>query len=288
MDTIRNPIDWTTDQLKSATRHAASIARALGGGERENLSRLPAVNKITLQDVRNALVQGFDDFVNCRTDVLALSVIYPIAGLLLWWIASNNNMLPLLFPLVSGFALLGPLAAVGFYEMSRQREQGRKVSWADAFDVVRSPAFGSMFVLGLVMLAIFLIWLVAAEAIYVAYFGPEPPASASSFLTQVFTTDAGWRMVTVGIGVGFLFAVLVLSISTVSFPMLLDRNAGLGASVVTSVRTVLANPLPMAVWGLVVAGGLLIASIPLFVGLVVAVPVLGHSTWHLYRKLVAQ
>jgi len=288
MATIRNPIEWSADHLRSATQHTASIARSLAGGEKENLSNLPAVNKIQLNDIRDAIVKGFDDFTACRTDVLALSAIYPVAGLILWWIASNNKMLPLLFPLASGFALLGPVAAVGFYEMSRQRERGKNVSWADAFDVVRSPAFGSMFVLGLILLAIFLVWLVAAQAIYMTFLGPEPPSSAVTFLTQVFTTSAGWTMAIVGVCVGFLFAALVLSISAVSFPMLLDRNAGLGASVVTSLRTVFANPIPMAAWGLIVAGGLLAASIPLLVGLVVVVPVLGHATWHLYRKLVAR
>ena len=287
MATIRNPIDWTTDHLKSATRHAASVSRALAGSETENLTKLPAINRIELRDIRNAIAEGLADFTACRTDVLALSIIYPISGLFLWWIAADNDMLPLVFPLVAGFALLGPVAAVGFYEMSRQREQGKKVSWTDAFDVLKSPAFGSLFVLGLIMLAIFLLWLVAADAIYMAYFGPEPPTSAATFLTQVLTTDTGWRMAIAGSGIGFLFAVLVLAISTVSFPMLLDRNAGIGASVVTSVRAVLANPIPMAAWGLVVSAGLLLGALPALLGLIVVIPVLGHATWHLYRRLVA-
>ena len=93
-------------------------------------------------------------------------------------------------------------------------------------------------------------------------------------------------MIVVGIGVGFLFALLVLAISVVSFPLLLDRNAGIGTAVSTSMRAVAASPGTMALWGLIVAAGLVIGSVPLFLGLVVILPVLGHATWHLYRRVV--
>jgi uncharacterized membrane protein len=215
-----------------------------------------------------------------------LCIIYPVAGLLLAWLAFGYDMLPLLFPLASGFALIGPVAAVGLYEMSRRREQGVDITWADAFGVVRAPAFGAIVVLGLLLLAIFLLWLGAAYAIYLVTLGPEPPASIGAFVRDVFTTRAGWTLIVVGVGVGFLFALLVLTISVVSFPMLLDRDVGLSTAVATSVRAVVANPGPMAVWGLIVAGGLVIGSIPLLIGLIIVMPVLGHATWHLYRKVV--
>ena len=285
MAAIRNPVEWGVDALKSAAQHSANMAQSFAGGETNNL---PAVNLIGTADIADALRKGIDDFRACRTDVLVLTAVYPLAGLVLWWMVANYHMLPLLFPIASGFALVGPVAAVGLYEMSRQRESGKTVSWVDAFDVVRSPAFGSIIVLGLCLVAIFLTWLAAAQVIYTAFLGPEPPASSAAFLEQVLTTHAGWAMALAGIAVGLLFAVLVLVISAVSFPMLLDRNIGVSAAVVTSVRTVLVNPVPMALWGLIVAGGLLAASIPLFLGLIVVVPVLGHATWHLYRKLVAR
>jgi uncharacterized membrane protein len=151
--------------------------------------------------------------------------------------------------------------------------------------VIRSR--GAILVLGLLLLTIFLFWLLVATVIYQLTLGPEPPASIATFARDVFTTSAGWTMIVVGVGVGFLFALLVLAISVVSFPLLLDRDVGLRAAVLTSIGAVAAtNPGPMAVWGLIVAGGVVIGSIPAFLGLIVVVPVLGHSTWHLYRKLV--
>jgi uncharacterized membrane protein len=169
--------------------------------------------------------------------------------------------------------------------MSRRREQGHTVSWLDALGVVYSPRFGAILLLGLLLLAIFFVWMATASAIYNVTLGPAAPESFGSFVADVFTTTAGWTMIVVGVGTGFLFAVLVLAISVISFPLLLDRDIGLPEAISTSVRAVTRNPLAMAAWGLIVAGGLVIGSIPLFLGLAVVLPVLGHATWHLYRRV---
>jgi len=231
-------------------------------------------------------MRGLADFEAYRSDVIFICLIYPLVGILLAWLSFGYHFLPLLFPLASGFALLGPVAAVGLYEMSRRREQGHRIGWIDAFGVVRSPGFGAILVLGLVLLAIFVLWMLAAAVIYQLTLGPEPPLSITAFARDVFTTSAGWTMIVMGVGVGFLFALLVLAISVVSFPLLLDRDVGLYGAVSTSIRAVAANPGPMAVWGLIVAGGLVIGMIPAFLGLIIVMPVLGHATWHLYRKVV--
>jgi uncharacterized membrane protein len=138
----------------------------------------------------------------------------------------------------------------------------------------------------LLFVVIFLLWLAAAEGIYLMTLGPEQPASLVSFINDVFTTNRGWTMIVVGIGVGFLFALLALVIGVVSFPLLVDREVGVDTAVGTSIRAVIANPAPMAAWGVIVAGGLVLGSIPFFLGLIIVMPVLGHATWHLYRKVV--
>jgi uncharacterized membrane protein len=281
---IRNPVEWGVDQIKFA---GSAIERA---GHRAAGARdlpLPAIRRITLADLRDALARGLDDFAAFRSDVLFLCVIYPVVGLFLARLAFGYEMLPLVFPLASGFALIGPVAAVGLYEMSRRREAGAEVSWADAFGVIRAPSFAAIVRFGLLLMAIFLAWLNVAIAIYDLTLGPAPPASLGGFARDLFTTDAGWTLIGAGIGVGFLFAVVVLAISVVSVPLLLDREVGVTTAIGTSLRAVALNPGPMAVWGLVVAAGLAIGSVPLFLGLIIVMPVLGHATWHLYRRVVA-
>jgi uncharacterized membrane protein len=246
----------------------------------------PAVRRIGLADIRDALARGLDDFWAMPTHAVFLCLIYPVVGVVLARLALGYDVLSLLFPLAAGFALIGPFAAIGFYELSRRREQSLEISWEHIFDVVRSPSRGAIAALGFLLLTIFVIWIAVAQAIYVANFGYEPAASIPHFIRQIFTTPAGWTLIIVGNFVGFLFAVAVLTISVVSFPLLLDRDVGAVEAVLTSVRAVATNPWTMALWGLIVAGLLVIGSLPMLFGLAVVVPILGHSTWHLYRKVV--
>ena len=284
--TIRNPLEWASDQVRLAGSIVGSASRVGIAIDPDLDTSPPQIRRIVIADLRDVLARGIDDFAAYRTDVIFLCIIYPVIGLVLGRIAFGYGMLPLLFPLASGFALVGPFAAVGLYEMSRRREQGGNVAWPDAFGVIGSRSFGAVLILGLILVAIFLFWLVAAESIYEATLGPEPPASVGSFASDVFTTGAGWAMIAIGIGVGFLFALVVLVISVVSFPLLLDRDVGLGAAIRTSLGAVIVNPVPVAIWGLIVAAGLVLGTIPLFLGLIFVMPVLGHATWHLYRRLV--
>jgi uncharacterized membrane protein len=247
---------------------------------------LPVVRSIGLGDLKFALAKGVEDFRAMPTHVIFLSLIYPIAGLALWRATFGSDLVPLLYPLATGFALIGPFAAIGLYELSRRRELGLDTSWKHAFDIVHSPSVWAIAALGFFLLAIFGVWLAVANGIYVANFGYRQPASLAEFADMVLATPEGHNLIVVGNAVGFLFAVLAFALSVVSFPMLLDRNVGVAVAIATSVKAILTNPVTMALWGLIVAAALAIGSLPLFFGLAVVMPVLGHATWHLYRRVV--
>ena len=249
-------------------------------------SAQPGVNNIGLMDLTDALSKGLADFNAMPTHLVFLCLTYPIVGIVAARIARGYDVLPLVFPLLAGYTLIGPLVATGLYELSRRRENGLDISRKHAFDVLRLPNIRSIAALGIVLMVIYGAWLFAALAIYRRYFGGAVPASITEFALQVVTTPSGWALIVVGCSVGFLFAAVVFTLSVVSFPLLLDRRISITSAVGTSIAAVVANPITMTTWGFVVAGALALGSLPFFVGLAVILPVLGHSTWHLYRKVV--
>ncbi len=253
----------------------------------------PAVQRIGVSDLGAALAQGWRDFSGHRTDVMFLCLVYPVLGLVLFRAAIGYDVLALLFPLAAGFALIGPLAGTGLYEMNRRLERGEAASWRTPFAVLRARALGAIVVLGVAFAALFIVWLQVALAIYELFLGNAVPDSVGSFLASVFGTRAGWHMIIEGNLIGLLFAIVAFTLGALSFPMLIDGRFGrstgerLGLAIGTSIRAVLANPLPMAAWGVIVAACLIAGSVPFFLGLVIVLPVLGHATWHLYRRVIA-
>src|SRR6266699_6765295 len=164
----------------------------MGAGESPSY---PIIRKIGFADLKDAAAKGIDDFWVMPTHVIFPAIIYPIFGLFLACMTFGYDFLPLLFPLAAGFALIGPFAATGLYELSRRREQGLDVSWTDAFGVRRSPSLDGILALGVLLMVVFLLWIAAAQAIYIANFGYTPAASIPNFLSQVFTTREGWTMI---------------------------------------------------------------------------------------------
>jgi uncharacterized membrane protein len=246
-----------------------------------------SIRTITISDLHEALRLGWEDFMAIPSHAIILCVIYPVLGLVLARAVLGYAVIPLLFPLAAGFALVGPFAALGLYELSSRRERGEEASAWDALEVLRSPSFGAMLGLGTLLLALFVTWVATAQAIYVAVFGYGGATGFTDFVQHVFTTLEGWWLIVVGCGVGFLFALLALCISVVSFPLMLDRHVGALEAMVTSLRVAGRNPRPIAAWGLIVAALLVVGSLPFFLGLAVVIPLLGHATWHLYRKAIA-
>jgi len=246
----------------------------------------PTVRRIGISDLTSSLSEGWRDFWAKPSHLVFLGLIYPLVGGALGIWTSGINAWPMLFPLISGFALIGPLAALPLYEMSRRQELGLDTTWRSTFGVLRSPAMPAIAAVGLMLLLVFTIWLMVAQFLYESLFGPGSPASLAEFISEVFSTPQGQTLMIWGNLIGLAFAVVALSTSVISIPLLVDRDVGAAVAVQTSVRAVLKNPIPMAVWGLIVAGLLILGSIPLLVGLAVVVPVLGHATWHLHRKVV--
>lgn len=281
--TIGNPLSWLLQGAETTAQHMSRTVEEIGS---EGAGAPPQVRKLTSEDIVQALASGLEDFAACRSDAMFLVLFYPIMGVALIIMSLSMNLLPLIVPMIMGFALIGPVAAVGLYEMSARREAGMEPRWIDALAVIRSPAFGAIVVLGLYLAALFVIWLVAADMIYSRTLGPEPPQSLGSFANAVLTTREGWIMALAGGAVGACFAFAALAMSLVSFPLLLDRHVGLPVAVVTSIRVVRKNPGVSLSWGILVGTLLVLGALPLMVGLIVVVPVLGHATWHLYRRAV--
>lgn len=279
---IGNPLSWTISQVRSAGVYAAEVAGAVTTQDAGPIE----IRQISIADLREALRKGWDDLMAFRSDVIFICVIYPVIGAVLALLAFKGNQIQLLFPVLSGFALAGPVAAVGLFEMSRRREKGLPVSWLAYIDVLKSPKFGAVAVLALFHLVIFLAWIMSANLIFVLTLGADAADSMSGFIGKLFGTTGGWLMIVIGMGVGFGFALVVLAVSVVSFPLLLDRNVSVATAIITSVKVARANPVPVAVWGLIVAGLLALGSLPALVGLVLVMPLLGHATWHLYRRAV--
>jgi uncharacterized membrane protein len=246
----------------------------------------PAVRRIGIGDLGDALRLGWRDFWRRPSHLVFLGLIYPFMGAMLALWTSGANGWPMLFPLISGFALVGPLAALPIYEMSRRQERGLDPSWQSALQVLRSPAMPSIAAVGVLLLVVFTVWMMVAQFYYESLFGPGSPASLGVFMQEIFNTEQGRQLMIWGNLIGLGFAIIVLASAVITIPLLLDRDVGAAVAVQTSVRATLANPVPIGLWGLLVAALLLIGSLPLLVGLAIVVPVLGHATWHLYRKLV--
>ncbi|KAB7645490.1 DUF2189 domain-containing protein [Polymorphobacter fuscus] len=247
------------------------------------------VRSLTTDDLSWALAEGWSDFKAKRGDLILLPFIYPLVGVLASVFAFNTNLMPLIFPLAAGFALVGPIAAAGFYEIARRREARLDASWWHFLDPLKGRSRLPIAMLTFMLAAIFLAWMGAAQAIYSATLGTLAPADTTAFLRDLFGTPQGLTLIVVGNMVGALFAVVTLALSAFSFPMVVDKSTtGVDASaaVATSVRAFLRSPVVMIGWGIRVGVILLAAAVPLFVGLMIALPVLGYATWHLYSRAV--
>lgn len=246
----------------------------------------PDVRPVATTDIAEALVEGLRDFQALPVYGLAFGVLYAAGGIAILMCLTAFGMIYLAYPLAAGFALIGPFVAIGLYDISRRREQGQPVSFGAIWSTVRSRSeIGWM---AFVTLFIFVVWMYQVRLLIALMLGLNASFSSfQEFMTAVLTTTAGLTFLIIGNAVGALLSLILFSLTVVSFPLLLDREVDFVTAMVTSVRAVVTSPLPMIGWAAVIVILLIVSALPYFLGLVVTLPVLGHATWHLYRRLVA-
>jgi uncharacterized membrane protein len=246
----------------------------------------PVVRRISASDIAEALGQGLRDFQALPLYGLVFGALYAGGGILIVLCLTAFGMVYFAYPLAAGFALIGPFVAIGLYEVSRRREAGQPVSFGAIWSTVRSRSeIGWM---AFVTLFFFVIWMYQVRLLIALLLGLNASfASLKEFVTQLLTTNEGLLFLAIGNLDGAALSLILFSLTVVSFPLLLDREVDFVTAMVTSVRAVVMSPLPMIGWAAVIVLLLIVSAIPYFLGLIVTLPVLGHATWHLYRRIVA-
>lgn len=239
------------------------------------------IRRLKLKDIQEVLARGFDDVRHYRTDALAMAVIYPLAAVFVASAIVIRDFQPFVFPICAGFTLLGPLATLWFTALSRQRERGD----ASAANLGTSPRLRAIQRLSMLAILLFVAWNVVAGLIYAATLGQAADYQAP-FWNRVFTTPAGWTLIFAGCAAGAVFAVCALAIFCISFPLVLDRSVSATQAISMSIQAMARNPLFVFAWGAVVVLGLVLGALPALLGIVIVLPVLGHASWHIYRRMV--
>jgi len=245
----------------------------------------PVVRRITATDIAEALGQGLRDFQAAPLYGLAFGAIYALGGITIMLCLTAFGMIYLAYPLAAGFALIGPFVAIGLYEVSRQREARQKPSIRGIWLMVRSR--GELGWMAFVTLFVFVIWMYQVRLLIALLLGLNASfSSLHEFITMLLTTNEGLLFLAIGNAVGAALSLILFSLTVVSFPLLLERDVDFVTAMVTSVRAVVMSPAPMIGWAAIIVVLLIVSSIPYFLGLLVTLPVLGHATWHLYRRIV--
>lgn len=248
--------------------------------------RMPVVRPVRVDDIRAALLAGVEDFRRAPAYGLFFGAIYAFGGLFLIVAVSVLAMPWLAYPLAAGFALIGPFVAVGLYEVSRRLEGGLPLGWGPVLGAVYAQSGRQLASMAFVTLFVFLMWMYQIRLLLALFLGFQSFSTFGGFLAVIFTTVDGWMFLAVGHVVGAALAVLVFSLTVISFPLLLDRDADVVTAMITSVKTVVMSPRPMIAWAVVVVATLIVSAVPMMLGLLFSLPILGHTTWHLYRRAV--
>jgi uncharacterized membrane protein len=254
--------------------------------DRGSLRKLQ-INRLSMEDVRSALADGWSDFRTYPAYGLFFGAIYALGGVFIAIMLAYYHLPWMIIPVAIGFPLIGPFIAVGLYEISRRHRLGEPIGWKAILAEVFRQRERQLSWMAFVVLFIFWIWIYQVRLLMALFLGFRIPATLEAFGNVVLTTPEGLLFLAVGTVVGAVLATILFTATVISMPLLLDHDVDFVTAMLTSMRTVIENPGPMLAFGLIVAALAITALIPFFLGLLLVLPVLGHTTWHLYRRAIS-
>lgn len=246
----------------------------------------PAIRKVTVDQSARWLARGWSDLWSCPRVSLTYGALFAVAAWLIFYGLARAEMSSLILPLTAGFMLVGPIAAVGLYEVSRRHAARDSVTLRDAFRAFARSAQPLM-VIGLTLMLTLLTWFMVAMWIFAAFYESAPP-TLSVFLTAMLTADQAPLFLLVGTAAGAILASGVFALSALSLPMVIDRDIGPVHAMAISVRAVALNWRMMIGWAamIVLITGFGLATF--YVGLAITLPLIGHATWHAYKAIIGE
>jgi uncharacterized membrane protein len=265
---------------------STDIKQANKTADDEELYGIPEVNALGFDDLKECLSKGISDFRKAPLFGLFFGGIFAFGGILIVQSIIFLEKGWLIYPMLVGFPLIGPFVAVGLYDVSRRLEGGKPLPWNEILSVISLQTGRQLPYMAFVMLFIFWIWIYQVRLLIALILGRMSFTSFESFFQVIATTPEGWVFIGVGHVVGAFFALLLFSLTVISIPLILDRDVDFITGMITSVKTVARSPIVMLSWGVFVTLAVMVSFIPLFLGLLVVLPVLGHTTWHIYKKAV--
>lgn len=245
------------------------------------------VNQVSTGDIAAAFRAGVSDFAAHPLMSGAFGLFYALFGLLFVWALFWLGKIWMIIPAAVGFPLVAPFAAAGLYEMSRRLEASERFGWSDILGVMARQRKREMGWMAFVTLFIFWVWMYQIRLWLAIILQDASFSDLDGFLNTVFFTPTGWTFLAIGTGVGAFLAAVLFSVTVIAMPLLLDREIDFVTAMITSVRVVTENPVVMLGWAAILSASLMVSMIPAFLGLIVTLPVLGHTTWHLYRRAVS-
>ncbi len=244
------------------------------------------IRRARMEDLSFALSQGWRDFLKAPQFGIFFGAFYAAGGMLLIWCTFVLGISWMAYPLVIGFALIGPFVATGLYEVSRRLHTDAPLTWQPVLFVIFEQRRRELGWMAFVMLFVFWVWMYQARTLFAVFFGSKGFATFDGFVDAIFTTETGLWFLLVGHAVGAVISLVLYSLTVISCPLLLDRDADFVTAMVTSIRTVFASPFVLLGWGIFVVLAIFVSMIFGFLGLLVILPILGHATWHLYKRLI--